>query len=96
MNAKTEKMLDGLNRAHHWDKRQMYGRNGTQLSSTDTCRICGLQRHYFSDRQNGIFMSVIMLCAVLFILACMISWGCVGARRPGQVRPPRPVPTVRR
>jgi len=40
--------------AHDWLEGQTYGGNGTQLSSTDVCQICGLSRHYFSDEQNEI------------------------------------------
>ena len=33
---------------------QTHSGGGTQYYSTDTCRICGLQREYFSDSQNGV------------------------------------------
>lgn len=40
--------------AHDWLEGQVYGGSGTRLSSTDTCRVCGLRRHFFSDSQNGV------------------------------------------
>ena len=47
-------MLDAIDEAHDWDQGQTYGGSGTQMSSTDTCRICGLTREWFSDSQNGV------------------------------------------
>lgn len=54
MKKSTEKLYGQVKEAHDWNEGQVYGGSGTQLSSTDTCRVCGLRRHYFSDRQNGV------------------------------------------
>ena len=51
--ARREKLQRQVREAHDWLEGQTYGGNGTQLSSTDVCQICGLTRHYFSDTQNG-------------------------------------------
>jgi hypothetical protein len=50
----TKKMLDEINDAHDFDTGQVYSNGGTEYHSTDTCRVCGLRRHWKSDRQNGI------------------------------------------
>lgn len=54
MKEQTKELLDKVDEAHDWAEGRTYGGSGTQLSSTDTCRICGLRRHWFSDRQNGV------------------------------------------
>lgn len=53
MKVKTLELLDQISEAHDWSEGQVYGGSGTKLSSTDTCRICSLRRHWSSDRQNG-------------------------------------------
>lgn len=40
--------------AHDWLEGQTYSGGGTSLSSTDRCRICGLERRWESDSQNGV------------------------------------------
>ena len=54
MKASTLNLLDQLEEKHDWEQGQVYGGGGTRLSSTDTCRVCGLSRHWFSDRQNSV------------------------------------------
>ena len=54
MESKKEDLLRQVDKAHDWTDGQVYGGSGTQLSSTDTCEICSLRRHWFSDRQNGV------------------------------------------
>ena len=54
MKDTTRKMLDEIGTAHDWAEGQVWGGGGTRLSRTDTCRVCGLRRHYLSDRQNGV------------------------------------------
>jgi hypothetical protein len=51
---RTAELLEKVNAAHDWEGGQVYGGSGTQLSSTDTCRVCGLERQRFSDSQNGV------------------------------------------
>lgn len=53
MKAKTQQLLDRIDEAHDWSQGQVYGGSGTRLSSTDTCRVCALRRHWSSDTQNG-------------------------------------------
>jgi len=53
MKETTKQMLREIDRLHDWTEGQVYGGRGTQLSSTDTCIVCSLRRHYFSDIQNG-------------------------------------------
>jgi hypothetical protein len=53
MNA-TKRLLEQVQSAHDWTEGQVYSRGGTYYSSTDVCRICGLQRNWHSDTQNGI------------------------------------------
>jgi hypothetical protein len=55
MKDRTRKLLDTIENAHDWEEGQVYSGGGTQLSSTDTCRICGMTRRYFSDHQNGVY-----------------------------------------
>ena len=52
MHNKTTALLERVNQAHDWDEGEVSGGSGLQLFSTDTCRICSLARHFFSDRQN--------------------------------------------
>ena len=54
MKESTDKLLKKVDAAHDWAEGQVRGGNGLQLSSTDTCHVCSLRRHWFSDRQNGI------------------------------------------
>ena len=54
MKESTRKLLDQIDAAHDWQDGQTWGGGGTQLSRTDTCLVCSLRRHWFSDRQNGI------------------------------------------
>ena len=54
MKKRTQELLDKINEAHDWQEGQTHGGSGTQLSSTDRCRVCGLARRWFSDRQNGV------------------------------------------
>ena len=52
MKESTQKLLDQIDAAHDWAEGQVYGGSGTQLSSTDHCRVCSLRRHYSSDRDT--------------------------------------------
>lgn len=54
MKDSTKKLLDSVGAAHDWAEGQVYGGGGTRMSSTDTCRVCGLKRHWFVDRQNEV------------------------------------------
>ena len=53
MKTKTRSVLDAVDAAHDWQTGQTWGHGGTAYSSTDTCRLCGLTRHWSVDRQNG-------------------------------------------
>lgn len=53
MKKETERILNEIDEAHDWAIGQAWGGGGTLISSTDTCRLCGLRRHYTSDHQNG-------------------------------------------
>ncbi len=54
MKESTQKILDQIDEAHDWQDGQVYGSGGTRLSSTDTCLVCSLRRHWLSDSQNNI------------------------------------------
>lgn len=54
MKETTKQLLAQIDEAHDWQDGQVYSNGGTTLRSTDTCRVCSLRRHYFSDRQNGV------------------------------------------
>ena len=54
MKDTTKELYNKIDDAHDWEEGQVYGGSGTQLSSTDTCRVCSIRRHWFSDRQNGV------------------------------------------
>ena len=54
MKESNQKLLDQIDAAHDWSNGQVYGGRGTELSSTDTCQVCSLRRHWHSDSQNGI------------------------------------------
>ena len=49
----TQKLLDGIDQAHEWSDGVIRSQGGTTLSIRDKCSVCGLERRYFSDRQNG-------------------------------------------
>ncbi len=52
--SRYKKLIEQVDEAHDWEYGQAYGHGGTAYSCTDTCRICGLNRKYFSDGQNGV------------------------------------------
>lgn len=54
MKDTTKKMLQTIDEVHDWCEGQMFSRGGTELHSTDTCRVCGLRRHFRDDDQNGV------------------------------------------
>jgi hypothetical protein len=54
MKSKTKQLLDQVFENHDWDLGTCWGGGGTRLSSTDVCRVCGLQRDWFKDSQNGV------------------------------------------
>lgn len=54
MKETTKKLLAQIEESHDWANGQVYGRGGTSLTSTDTCRVCSLRRHWLDDTQNGI------------------------------------------
>jgi len=55
MKTRTKELLDKIDAAHDWDEGRVYGGSGDSMSSTATCRICGLKRHWDSgSRQNNI------------------------------------------
>ena len=54
MKDTTKKLLDRVDANHDWDQGQPWSTGGTTLSLIDTCRVCGLHRNWFSDRQHEI------------------------------------------
>ena len=54
MKAQTQQLLNAIEGLHDWSIGQTYGGFGTRLHRTDICRICKLERQWFSDRQNGV------------------------------------------
>ena len=54
MTDKAASLLEKVDAAHDWQDGQTRGGSGTQLSRTDVCRVCGLKRHWFNDRQNNV------------------------------------------
>jgi len=50
----TQKLLEQVDKMHDWREGQVHGGGGTYYSQTDVCRICGLQREWVDDHQNGI------------------------------------------
>lgn len=54
MKDTTKELLSKIDSAHDWQNGQVRGGGGTRYSSTDTCVVCSLRRHYFSDSQNGV------------------------------------------
>ena len=54
MKTHTKELLDRVGEKHDWKEGQVHGGSGTQLSCTDVCRVCALERRWFSDRQNGV------------------------------------------
>lgn len=51
--ARRERLLDTIASQHDWREGKVYSGGGTALSSTDTCQLCGLVRHWNTDPQNG-------------------------------------------
>jgi hypothetical protein len=54
MKERTKELLEKVDKEHDWVEGQVYSDGGTELHSTAICQVCGLRRHYKSDRQNGI------------------------------------------
>lgn len=54
MKYSTEKMMEKLDERHDFARGQAYGHGGTSLSRCDRCRVCGLEREWYTDPQNGI------------------------------------------
>ena len=54
MKVATEKLFQAIENAHDWEQGQTRSEGGTRLRRTDTCLVCSLRRHWFSDEQNGI------------------------------------------
>ena len=54
MKDSTKKLLAQVDDAHDWQEGQCYSGGGTELHATDTCRVCGLRRHWRNDPQNDI------------------------------------------
>ena len=54
MKDSTKKLLAQVDDAHDWQLGQAYSGGGTELHSTDVCRVCGLRRHWRNDSQNDI------------------------------------------
>jgi hypothetical protein len=54
MKRLTETLLTKVDQSHDWTDEQIRGGSGTQLTTSDSCRVCGLTRRCFSDSQNGI------------------------------------------
>ena len=49
----TRKMLSEIEAAHYWDLGLTSGGGSTLLSRSDSCRVCGMNRNWFDDLQNG-------------------------------------------
>jgi len=54
MKETTRKLLERVDEEHDWREGKTYSGGGTKLYRTDVCRVCGLQREYVDDRQNGV------------------------------------------
>lgn len=54
MKEMTEKMLAQIDEQHDWIEGPTRGGDGTRQYRDDVCRVCSLERHYFSDRQNEV------------------------------------------
>jgi hypothetical protein len=54
MNAQTQALSNAIEGRHDWSIGQTHGGFGTRLHRTDICRICKLERQWFSDRINGV------------------------------------------
>ena len=53
MKESTKKLMVQVGKEHDWSEGQVYSHGGTHMTSTDTCRACGLRRHWTIDPQNG-------------------------------------------
>jgi hypothetical protein len=55
MNQRTKELLEKIDAAHDWACGQTRGGGGDVYTTADTCRICGLERHWSSgSRQNDV------------------------------------------
>jgi len=54
MKETTGKLLERVDEEHDWREGQTWGGRGTYLSRIDVCRVCGLQRRWEDDSQNGV------------------------------------------
>ena len=54
MKERTKELLEKVDKEHDWIVGHAFSDGGTEIHSTDICQVCGLRRHYKSDRQNGI------------------------------------------
>ena len=53
MKETTKELLSQVDQNHDWDLGDVFSGGGTELHSTDTCRVCSLRRHWEKDQQNG-------------------------------------------
>jgi len=54
MKETTRKLLERVDEEHDWREGKTYSGGGTELYRTDVCRVCGLQRRWEDDSQNGV------------------------------------------
>ena len=52
--SRQKELEEQINKTHDWLKGQTWSGGGTKFYFTDRCLICGLERHYESDAQNGV------------------------------------------
>lgn len=52
--SRREELEAQIEARHDWRKGQTRSGGGTEYHRTDECQICGMQRHYQSDYQNGV------------------------------------------
>lgn len=64
MKQRTKELLEKIDELHDWSHGQTRGGGGDVYTSTDTCRVCGLERHWHSgSRQNSIPSSTTFFAA---------------------------------
>ena len=51
--SRTTDLIKRIDAKHEWKDNEPRSSGGTTLYMNGKCPICGLERHYFSDTQNG-------------------------------------------
>lgn len=52
--SRREELLNQIEENHDWLEGRVWGHGGTAYSQNDICQLCGLNRRWAKDSQNGV------------------------------------------